>query len=115
MIFFEHSFSDKESKIIEFKALENEEVLGECTLVLFEKYAEVTKVSFTENKSFVVEGLLKAAFNFASNRGYYIGRCNVDSIVFCLEGMNFNKVENGYENDIPSILMGSCANCANNL
>lgn len=111
MIFFEHSFLDKENKIIEFKALENEEVLGECTLVLFEKYAEVTKVSFSEKNSFVVEGLLKAAFNLAANRGYYIGRCNVLSVSFCLDRMNFNKTENGYENDIPSILMGSCGNC----
>lgn len=111
MIFFEHKFLDEENKVAEFKALENNEVLGECTLVLFKSHAEVTKVSYSENKAFVVEGLLKAAFNLAGLKGYYMGRCNIEKIAFCLDRMNFNKNENGYENDIPSILMGSCDKC----
>lgn len=111
MIFFEHKFLDSENKVAEFRAVQNEEVLGECTLVLYGDSAEVTKVSVKENNIFIIDGLLKAAFHLAGLRGYYIGRCNVESIVFCLERMNLNKTENGYENDIPSILMGSCGNC----
>lgn len=111
MIYFEHNFLDSDNKTVEFKALESSEILGECTLQLLDEYAEVTKVNFAENKPFIVEGLIKAAFNLAANRGYYIGRCNIPTIIFCLERMNFNKTENGYENDIPTILMGSCSDC----
>lgn len=112
MIFFEHKFLDKDNQVIEFKAVEDNEVLGECTLVLFENHAEVTKASYKENKAFVVEGLLKAAFHFAGLKGYFMGRCNVSGIEFCLNRMNFEKTANGYENDIPTILMGSCQNCS---
>ncbi len=111
MIYFEHRFIDSDNKIAEFFAIENGENLGECTLFLAGNFAEVTKVIFADNKEFIVEGLLKAAFNFAANRNYYMGRCNVCGIEFCLDRMNFSKTENGYENDIPSILAGSCKNC----
>lgn len=111
MIFFEHNQIDSNGTVFEFKALDNEIILGECTLVILPQYAEVTKVSFNEDKKFIVEGLLKAAFNLAANRGSYMARCNISEITFCLDRMNFNKTENGYENDIPTVLMGSCKSC----
>ncbi len=114
MIFFEHSYIDKDNKVAEFSALENNKISGSCTLVLTDKYAEITKLDYAENCAYIVEGLLKAAFNLAGLRGYYMGRCSVDNIEFCLKRLNFTKTENGYENDIPSILMGSCAGCQNN-
>ena len=111
MIIFEHNAINSDTTVIEFKALENEQEYGKCILVLHNSIAEVTFVNYDENNSFIVEGLLKAAYNYAANRSYYIGRCSAENIDFALHKLGFYTAENGYENDIPSILMGSCKNC----
>ena len=46
MIFFKNTVLDSEGKVIEFQALDNDILLGECTLVLGKKFAEVTKTKF---------------------------------------------------------------------
>ncbi len=111
MVFFQHNEINEST--VKFKALEDDVVLGECTLILSD-IAEVTDVTFDNNSIYVVEGLLKAAFYFAGLRGIFWGVCKDESIGFALRKLNFVKSEKGYENDIPTILQGSCGNCSNN-
>ncbi len=114
MIFFKHDYSDTTESVVDFNALDGETNLGKCTLVMDGMYAEVTDLSFDRSNPFVVEGLLKAAFNLAANQNCYIGRCRISEISVFLDRMNFICTDGMYENDIPSILMGSCNSCRNN-
>lgn len=114
MIFFSHDFCDNINSVVKFTALDNGTELGKCTLVMNGIYAEVTELTFDRNNPFVVEGLIKSAFNLAANHSCYIGRCAVDDIRIFLDRMNFVCTDGVYENDIPSILMGSCKSCQNN-
>ncbi len=113
MITFEHTEIDLDT--VKFTAVENESAIGNCTLRISSPFAEVSALSYCENKSYVIEGLIKAALYYASLNSCYIGRCNCTEIEYYVEKMNFIKSENGYENDIPSILMGSCSGCKNNI
>ena len=112
MVFFKHKVIDTDEKHIEFEALCGAEILGKCVLSLADSVAEITEISLSEDDHNTVEGLVRAAFNYAANRNYYIGICNAEGVDKYLEKMNFSKTDKGFTNDIPSILMGSCKNCA---
>jgi len=111
MIFFEHRISEESSNRIEFNAIVNGVSEGKCTLILKSDIAEITEIFLQKKESFLIEGLIKAAFNFAANRNYYMGICSASGIDEYLDRMNFVKNEYGYSNDIPTILMGSCKGC----
>lgn len=113
MITFERSQID--SNKIKFVAVENECTIGSCTLLISSYYADVSDISYSDNGAYIVEGLIKSALYYAGQRGCYIGRCNCSNIEAQLKRINFVKSENGYENDIPTILAGSCSGCKNNI
>ena len=108
MIFFKNTVCEKDEDIIFFEALEDEVSIGSCYLSLKGEYADVFKLEYNKKTPYVVEGLLRSAFNFASLRKFYMGKCTAADIDIFLKRMNFEFVNNEYVNDIPSILMGSC-------
>ena len=108
MIFFKNTVLDADGKVIEFQALDGDTVLGECTLVLGEKFAEVTKLSFSADSVFAGEGLLKSAFNYAALKNFYMAKCSVTGIDSLLLRLGFENKGGEYISDIPTILMGSC-------
>ena len=112
MIFFNHSKIDSDGKYIEFEALCDNKTLGKCTLFLGEDAAEITEISYDESNAYIIDGIIKAAFNYAANRNYYMGICSAEGADKYISAMNFCKTEKGYCNDIPSILMGSCKSCS---
>ncbi len=106
MIFFKNTLIDENT--VEFEALENEKSLGRCTLVLRDNIADVTELTYSNDATFAVEGLLRSAYNFAGLKNYYMAKCSAENIDSFLDKMNFHKQGDGYVGDIPSILMGSC-------
>ena len=113
MIFFKNTVLDADGKVIEFQALDGEDILGECTLVLGEKFAEVTKLSFRADSHFAGEGLLKSAYNFAALKNYYMAKCSITCIDSLLLKLGFECDNGEYTTDIPTILMGNCGCCGN--
>lgn len=106
MIFFKpENLTEKVSK---FTAIENDDVCGYCLMRVKNNMAEVYELQFDEDKPYLVEGLLRTAFNAASLKNIYMGKCSCEGIVAYLDKMNFEKTVDGYINDIPSILTGSC-------
>lgn len=106
MIFFKNEkMTDEVIKII---ALEDEIDCGYCLLKIKDNSSEVYELNYQKDKPYLVEGLLRSAFNYACLKGVYMGKCSCENLEDFLEKMNFQKTENGYENDIPSILTGSC-------
>lgn len=108
MIFFKPCYNDESSKEIIFEAIENESVSGKCRLIFKKNKAVVDFLSYQQDKPYLVEGLLKSAFNYAALKNYYMGYCECDNITHFLEKMNFIKADGVYYNDIPSILQGNC-------
>ena len=70
MIYFKHNEIDGCSNCIEFEAVIDNISAGRCVLLL-EEDAVVTEISCDSDKTFVIEGLIKAAFNYSANRNYY--------------------------------------------
>lgn len=106
MVFFKSESIDEQN--IRFSALEDELDCGFCLMKINADFAEVFELGFDEDKPYLVEGLLRSAYNYASLKGIYMGRCTCKNIDAFLERMNFEKADGVYFNDIPSILMGSC-------
>ena len=111
MIFFENKRLNEAGTLISFSAVENDIRLGSCVLSLEKEYAEVTEISCGENAQIIADGLIKSAFNYAANKNFYMGRCRIDGMDALLLSLNFIRTDNGFENDIPSILMGKCGCC----
>ncbi len=112
MIFFKNTILDKDSKVIEFESLDGDISLGRCTLVLEEKFANVTKLTYEKSSPFIAEGLLKSAYNYAALKNYYMAKCSVCDINSLLIRLGFEFNDNEYTCDIPTILMGSCSGCS---
>ncbi|MBQ3136125.1 MAG: hypothetical protein IJB74_01450 [Clostridia bacterium] len=106
MIYFKpENISENVTKFI---AIEDEKSCGYCILKTDGNIADVYCLEFEKDKPYMVEGLLRSAYNFASLRNIYIGKCTCKNIDSFLDNMNFEKNEEGYINDIPTILTGSC-------
>ena len=113
MIFFKNTVCETDSRVVYFEAIDNDETVGSCILVLREKFAEVTKLSFDGKSTFIAEGLLKSSFNYAALKNYYIAKCSVNGLDALLLRLGFQFDSGEYTSDIPTILMGSCNNCSN--
>lgn len=94
--------------VTKFTAVEDNENCGYCLLKIVDDTADVYCLEFEKDKPYLVEGLLRSAYNFASLKNIYMGKCTCKNIDSFLCGMNFEKSNVGYINDIPTILMGSC-------
>ncbi|MBQ7118342.1 MAG: hypothetical protein IJN88_09045 [Clostridia bacterium] len=106
MIFFKPEKLSE--KITKFTALEDNSESGYCLLKSERDYAEIYELKYDSDKPYLVEGLIRSAFNFASLKNIYMGRCSCKNISSFLEKMNFEKNDEYYFNDIPTILTGSC-------
>ena len=111
MIFFKNTVLDSDGKVVEFEALDGDISLGKCTLVLGDKFADVTKLSFENNAVFAGEGLLKSAYNYAALKNYYMAKCSASDIDSLLLRLGFENQGGEYISDIPTILIGNCGSC----
>lgn len=108
MIFFSSAVSPENENIVTFKAIENEVVSGSCILKIDGARATVISLSYVDDKSYICEGLIKTAFNYACLKNCYMGYICIDKKLSLLDSMGFQKDENVYFNDILTILMGNC-------
>lgn len=106
MLYFKPENIDNST--VKFIALENNMVVGECFMKIEANTADVYELSYEKDKPYLVEGLLRSAFNSATLKGIYLGKCTCKNINEFLEKMNFEYKNSCYINDIPSILMGTC-------
>ncbi|MBR6568341.1 MAG: hypothetical protein IKK60_06770 [Clostridia bacterium] len=106
MLFFKpEALTDDVTKFI---AYEDDAQCGFCLLKSDRNFAEVYEIDFNQDRPYLVEGLLRSAYNYASLKNIYMGKCTCKNIGAFLDRMNFEKTDEGYVNDIPTILMGSC-------
>lgn len=108
MIYFKPCVSGENTAEISFEAIENDKSCGRCNMTITEEGAVVDYIAYDEDKPYLVEGLLKSAFNYAVSQNAYMGYCKCENITHFLDHMNFEKDNGVYYNDIPSILQGNC-------
>lgn len=108
MIFFKPTINPDNNNEILFEAIENETVSGKCTLKIVGNKAIVDYIDYDITKGYLVEGLLKSAFNYSVSKNCYMGYCKCENISHILIAMNFVEEDGVYFNDIPSILQGNC-------
>lgn len=115
MIHFRPCTTTGSTNEITFEAVENDVVCGSCHMVYSSDKATVDALSFEADKPYLVEGLLKSAFNFAVQKNIYMGYCTCENITHFLDNMSFEKKDGIYVSDIPSILMGNCCKKRDNI
>ncbi len=106
MLFFKPN--ELTENVVKFIAYEDDAECGHCLLKTDSSFAEVYELEYDADKHYLVEGLLRSAFNYASLKNIYMGKCTCKNIREFLEKMNFDETDEGFINDIPTILMGSC-------
>lgn len=108
MIFFKPTVDTESADTVYFEALENGAAYGSCKLVLSCSRADVCEITCNGDRTYLVEGLIKSAFNYACNKNCYMGYCKGGEFTDILDKMSFEKENGVYFNDIPSILTGNC-------
>ena len=107
MIFFKPLPGDGADSTAVFEALDGEECLGKCFLKLDGMTADVFYLDLSGGAE-IGEGLLRAAYNFAANKGAYWGVCSAKNAEEATKRLRF-EVQNGVlQNDIPTLLTGTC-------
>ncbi len=91
-----------------FEALDGETSLGVCRLRIDGVTADVYEIKLSDGGAEIGEGLLRAAYNFAANKGAYWGVCSAKGAEQVTARLRFETVNGRPENDIPTLLSGSC-------
>lgn len=108
MIFFKPTVDKDSCNTVYFQALENEKLLGECRLVIEGSKAFVSSIDCEDGSFFIVDGLIKSAFNYACAKNCYMGYITGGKYDDMLDRMSLNRDGELYFNDIPTILTGNC-------
>ena len=114
MIFFKprEAFSSECTAV--FEAMQDEDKLGECCLLIKGNTADVYTLDYEIDAPEIGEGLLKSAYNYAANRGAYIGTLSAKDFGKAHTFLNFEEKDGVLQNDIPSLLAGHC-HCGKNI
>ena len=110
MLFFEPTVINSESCTARFIAKDGDIRLGICELLLHNNLADITAVSLKTDDLSIGEGLLRAALNFAANRGYYMAVFSAKDAEAVQMRLPFEQKNGRLQGDIPSLLAGTCGN-----
>ena len=108
MLFFEPREENSERCTVRFAAKDGESVLGCCNLLLHDALADIVLIQLRTDDLSIAEGLLRSAFHYAANRGYYIGCFSAPDCDSIRAILPFERVNGVWQGDIPSLLAGAC-------
>ena len=108
MIIFEPSEQSIAKDTVRFTAKDGTSTIGFCDLSLQNGFADIVAVQLQTNDLSIGEGLLRAAFHFAANRGYYMGRFLTADCNSVRSLLPFELKDGVWCNDIPTLLSGTC-------
>lgn len=87
---------------------ENEETVGKCLMSVNGYKCNIIAIDCDYSDKLLVEGFVRAALNFCANRNAYMAYCDLVEITEVLEYLGFEKNNDIYSGDIPTLLKGSC-------
>ena len=82
--------------------------LGSCLFSIDGYNCYIISVDCDYEDKLLVEGYIRAALNFCANRNAYMAHCNLNEISSVLQLLGFEKKDDIFSGDIPSLLKGSC-------
>ena len=107
MIFFQPTEIGSDCCTARFDALDGETNCGSCTLLIQGGTADLTALDAADAD--IGEGLFRAALNYAANKGVYMAVCSAKNADAVIARMRFEYQDGVWQNDIPTLLLGSCA------
>lgn len=96
-----------------YAALQDDAFLGKCLVVVDGYTCTIAELFQTGADKLVTEGLLRAALNFAANRGAYLASCEIAQISDVLKMLGFTEENGVFRGEIPELLQGSCCKHTN--
>ena len=82
--------------------------IGSCLFSIDGYNCFIISVDCDYEDKLLVEGYIRSALNFCANRNAYMAYCSLNEISSVLELLGFEKNNDLYSGDIPSLLKGSC-------
>ncbi len=82
--------------------------VGKCLMKIngYNCYIEAIECDYSDK--LLVEGFLRSALNYCANRNSYMCHCRLEHIKDVLLYLGFEKDNDAYSGDIPTLLKGSC-------
>lgn len=105
---FPHADLTGEKTVCAYVALEDDAILGKCLVEVTGYTCTITELVQTGADKLVTEGLVRAALNFAANRGAYLASCSIAQIADVLKILGFSEENGVFRGEIPELLKGSC-------
>lgn len=105
---FPHADLSGDKTVCAYAALEEDTFLGKCLVEVNGYTCTITELVQTGADKLVTEGLVRAALNFAANRGAYLASCSIVQIADVLKMLGFNEESGVFRGEIPELLQGSC-------
>ena len=101
-------FDEKVSYGGYFGVEENGSLVGKCLFSIDKYNCYIISVDCDYSDKLLVEGFVRSALNFCSNRSAYMAHCEINEISDVLLMLGFEKKNGIYSGDIPTLLKGSC-------
>lgn len=105
---FPHADLTGEKTVCAYVALEDDAILGKCLVEVTGYTCAISELVQTGADKLVTEGLVRAALNFAANRGAYLASCSIVQIADVLKILGFSEENGVFRGEIPELLQGSC-------
>ncbi len=94
-------------------AMNGFDILGKCLLECHEEGVHILAIDFQQGDDSLVDWLMRAAMNYAANRGAYLAYCGLLQYEDVLLSLSFEKKGDIYIGEVPEIFKG-CKKCGEN-
>lgn len=94
-------------------AMNGSDILGKCLLECREDGVHILAIDFQQGDDSLVDWLMRAAMNYAANRGAYLAYCGLSQYEDVLLSLSFEKKGDIYIGEVPEIFKG-CKKCGGN-
>lgn len=91
-----------------FGVAEDGTQVGKCLFSIDGYNCYLISVNCDYSDKLLIEGYIRAALNYCANRNAYMCHCDIEEISDVLLMLGFEKKNNTYSGDIPTLLKGSC-------
>ena len=82
--------------------------VGKCLVKIKGYHCYILSVECDFSDKLLVEGFLRSGLNYCANRNAYMCYCEIEDISDVLTHLGFEKTNDVYSGDIPTLLKGSC-------
>ena len=82
--------------------------VGDCLFSINGYNCSIDIIDCDYSDKLLVEGYVRAALNFCANRNAYMAHCSIETVADVLLMLGFEKNNDIYSGDIPTLLKGSC-------